>query len=280
MQDDPDFPHHKANHRQYLAEHSRFKEVVRIQDETIRRKIHCTYRLQYLKDVVLARILDDPTFSVLNSLIYFHQIDIVQHITQNTSFITEVFNVITDPQQPQQKKKEAVCFVQQCCATAKPFNGPTRAQLYSTLVTHGLFPTVSYALQHHDSAVRVAGTEILVAIIDHDVTLIRTYIYRALTEKAKPLTDTLIELLLVEPDLGVKAQVADAIKVLLEPVNPPPADRQTTGEPGFAAKLRDQANASHQNDAFLQTFFDQSAKKLFQPLKDLERRTASKHWWP
>lgn len=64
--DDPEFPTHKANHRQYLADESRFKEVVPIKDPIIRKKIRCTWRLQYLKDVVLARILDDPTFSVLN----------------------------------------------------------------------------------------------------------------------------------------------------------------------------------------------------------------------
>lgn len=67
---DPDFPSHKANHRQWLSNNGRYKEVVPIEDELTRRKIHQTYRLQYLKDVVLARILDDPTFSVLNSLIF------------------------------------------------------------------------------------------------------------------------------------------------------------------------------------------------------------------
>jgi protein phosphatase-4 regulatory subunit 3 len=65
---DPDFPSHKANHRHWLGKEGRYKEVVRIDDELVRKKIHHTYRLQYLKDVVLARILDDPTFSVLNSL--------------------------------------------------------------------------------------------------------------------------------------------------------------------------------------------------------------------
>jgi len=60
---------------------------VKIDDENIKRKIHYTYRLQYLKDVVPARILDDPTFSVLNSLIFFHQVDIVQHLQSNGPFL-------------------------------------------------------------------------------------------------------------------------------------------------------------------------------------------------
>jgi protein phosphatase-4 regulatory subunit 3 len=65
---DPDFPLHKANHRQYLSDESKFKEVVKIEEQAIKRKIHYTYRLQYLKDVVLARILDDPTKSILFSI--------------------------------------------------------------------------------------------------------------------------------------------------------------------------------------------------------------------
>jgi len=83
---DPDFPSHKANHRQWLNSQGRYKEVVKIEDEQIRRKIHQTYRLQYLKDVVLARILDDPTFSVLNSLIFFNQVDIVSICNPTLAF--------------------------------------------------------------------------------------------------------------------------------------------------------------------------------------------------
>src|SRR5664279_2194628 len=37
---DPDFPSHKANHRQWLGKEGRYKEVVRIDDDSVRRKIH------------------------------------------------------------------------------------------------------------------------------------------------------------------------------------------------------------------------------------------------
>ena len=36
---------------------------------------------------MLARILDDPTFSVLNSLIFFHQVDIVNHLQADDEFL-------------------------------------------------------------------------------------------------------------------------------------------------------------------------------------------------
>ena len=273
--DDPDFPSHKANHRQYLSDESRFKEVVPIEDPDIKKKIHYTYRLQYLKDVVLARILDDPTFSVLNSLIFFHQVDIVQHLQSSQAFLTELFHIFSDEVTDQQRKKDAVLFIQQCCAIAKNLQAQSRASLYQNFINGGLFTVITFALRHQDASVRVAGTDVLAALIDHDSLMMRTHIFKAINEKAKPLTDTLIELLLVEVDLGVKAQMADAIKVLLDPnANTASVDTLSRTNTEFFAKMRtNNVNAAPpQTDTFIQKFYDDSAKKLFQPLKDLEKR--------
>jgi len=274
---DPDFPLHKANHRQYLSDESKFKEVVKIEDVDIKKKIHYTYRLQYLKDVVLARILDDPTFSVLNSLIFFHQVDIVQHLQANVSFLKELFGIFGSSEQNFQRKKDAVLFIQQCTSIAKSIQAQSRAQLYQNFINNGLLDVIQYALKHQDASVRVAGTDILVALIDHDALMVRTYIFKAVHEKSKPLTDTLIELLLIEVDLGVKAQMADAIKILLDPnANSQSIEALGRSNSDFLAKFRGQLPPMPQTDSFIQNFYDESARKLFQPLKDLESRESSK----
>ncbi|KAK5137856.1 hypothetical protein LTR08_006625 [Meristemomyces frigidus] len=275
---DPDFPSHRANHRQYLSDSSKFKEVVRIDREDVRRKIHLTYRLLYLKDVVLARILDDPTFSVLNSLIFFHQVDIVTHLQQNGDFLKELFGIFQGDES--NRKKDAVLFIQNCCAVSKNIQNQSRAQLYTNFIQHGLFTVITFALRHQEAQVRVAGTDILVALIDHDPHMVRNHIFDAIKEKATPLTDTLIELLLVEVDLGVKSQMADAIKILLDPSSSNGMDimtRQAQSEMlakrGAAAGANGQQTlAAPQTEAFIQSFYDDSAKRLFQPLKDLEHR--------
>ncbi|KAF2789199.1 DUF625-domain-containing protein [Melanomma pulvis-pyrius CBS 109.77] len=268
---DPDFPLHKANHRQYLSDESKFKEVVKIEEEAIKKKIHYTYRLQYLKDVVLARILDDPTFSVLNSLIFFHQVDIVQHLQANGAFLKELFGIFGAKEHNLQRKKDAVLFIQQCCAIGKSLQANARQQLYHNFIHNGLLEVIQFALKHHDASVRVAGIDILVALIDHDALMVRSYIFKAIQEKGKPLTDTLIELLLIEVDLGVKAQMADAIKILLDP-NANSASIEALGRSNndFLAKVRGQLPSMPQTDSFIQNFYDESARKLFQPLKDLE----------
>ncbi|KAF1972828.1 DUF625-domain-containing protein [Bimuria novae-zelandiae CBS 107.79] len=270
---DPDFPLHKANHRQYLSDESKFKEVVKIQDENIKRKIHYTYRLQYLKDVVLARILDDPTFSVLNSLIFFHQVDIVQHLQVNQPFLKELFGIFGPAEQNLQRKKDAVLFIQQCTSIAKSLQTQSRAQLYQNFINNGLLDVIQYALKHQDASVRVAGTDILVSLIDHDALMVRSYIFKAIQEKSKPLTDTLIELLLIEVDLGVKSQMADAIKILLDPhANSASIEALGRANGDFLAKIRGQLSPLAQTDTFIQNFYDESARKLFQPFKDLDGR--------
>lgn len=270
---DPDFPSHKANHRQWLGKEGRYKEVVRIDDETTRKKIHSTYRLQYLKDVVLARSLDDPTFSVLNGLIFFNQVDIVQHLQYDASFLKELFGIFGSGETDQERKKKGVLFIQQCCAIAKNFQQPARQKLYSNFLTHGLLSVITFALRHSEVSVRVGATDILVATIDHDPQIIRQTIFRQIREKQMPLTDSLIDLLLVEVDLGIKAQVADAIKVLLDPgtSQTSPPDSKKNGERELGQRVRP-PQPDPQQAEFVKTFYNESARKLFKPLIDLEDR--------
>jgi protein phosphatase-4 regulatory subunit 3 len=272
---DPDFPSHKANHRHWLGNQGRYKEVVRIEDEQTRRKIHQTYRLQYLKDVVLARILDDPTFSVLNSLIFFNQVDIVQHLQANAAFLNELFGIFSTANNDQKRKKEAVLFIQQCCAIAKNIQPPARQTLYNNFIAHGLLQVIHFGLRHHDVGVRVGATDILISIIDHDPQMIRQTLYRQMHENQPPLTDSLIDLLLVEVDLGVKSQISEALKVLLDPgpAQMPNAESFAKANGDFGGRPRPQGSLDPQQDIFLHRFYERSAPRLFKPLLDLEKRT-------
>lgn len=91
--DDPEFPTYKANYRDFLRQTSRFHQPIPIRDETIQKKVHHTYRLQFLKDVVLARAIDDSTFNVLNSCILFNQIDIINYVQNDPAFLREVVGI-------------------------------------------------------------------------------------------------------------------------------------------------------------------------------------------
>ncbi|QUC17300.1 uncharacterized protein UV8b_01541 [Ustilaginoidea virens] len=269
---DPDFPSHKANHRHWLDNQGRYKEVVRIEDDQTRQKIHQTYRLQYLKDVVLARILDDPTFSVLNSLIFFNQVDILQHLQSNTGFMGELFSIFTSRRRDQKKKKDAVLFIQQCCAVAKSLQPPARQSLYNNLIAHGLMQVIHFGLKHGDVGVRIGATDILVSIIDHDPQMIRQTTYRQMHDNQPSLIDSLIDLLLVEGDLGVKSQISEALKVLLDQGILPQGPELVRLNGELPGRPRPQPASDPQQELFLTRFYERSAPKLFKPLLDLEHQ--------
>ncbi|EEH17742.2 hypothetical protein PABG_00305 [Paracoccidioides brasiliensis Pb03] len=266
---DPDFPAHKANHRQYLNDRSRFKQVVPIKDPVVLRKIRHTWRLQYLKDVVLARILDDPTFSVLNSLIFFNQVDIVQHLQSNTHFLHELFAVFNPKNVDNKRKEEAVQFLQQCAAIAKNLQAPARGSLFTNFISHGLFSVIAFSVKHPNPAIRTTGIDILVALLDHDQLMMRGYMLKVMNENKVSLTDRLIDLFHAETDLGVKNQLADAIKATLDPLLPIQDPKSSTGA-DCASKLH--AQNPPLPGAFVQSHFDELAKKLFAPFKLLDAR--------
>lgn len=239
-----------------------------IRDPLIRRKIRCTWRLQYLKDVVLARILDDPTFSVLNSLIFFNQVDIVSHIQSNALFLKELFGVFDPRNTDERRKDDAVLFLHQCTSIAKNLQVPARTTLYSNFINHGLFVVIAFAVKHSNPAMRTTGIDLLVALLDHDPITMRGFLLKSANEEKTPLTDTLIDLLHTEMDLGVKNQLADAIKILLDPQIPLQESMNRVGIDGFS-KLR---SSNYLSDTFVQNHIDDSTRKLFWPLRQLEHR--------
>jgi hypothetical protein len=89
--DDPEFPTFKASYRDFLKNSAAFQRSFELRDPPVQKKIQQTYRLQYLKDVVLARVIDDSTFNVLNSFILFNQIDIINHVMQDQSLLPALF---------------------------------------------------------------------------------------------------------------------------------------------------------------------------------------------
>ena len=104
----------------------------------------------------------------------------------------------------------------------------------------------------------------------------RSQVFKAINDHQKPLTDILIELLLIEDDLGVKSQMADAVKILLDPnQNMQSLDAISRTNSEFMAKIRN--HTTPHADSFASELYKESAKKLFKPIIDLEKREEGKN---
>lgn len=348
--DDPEFPTMKAAYREHLADSSHFTQVVPIRNPTLLAKIHQTHRLHYLKDVVLARILEDSTFSMLNSAIYFNEVDIVNEVASDGPFLKELFAIfdqeddvamssgldkgkgkdddepmigpmpptavsigpqmppssaaststasssapalgtITSPA-PSDRKHDAILFLQQFASMAKNLQLPLRAAFFRSLADRGLLRVIEVALSRpltrRDPTMRGATIAILMMLVDHDPNNVRAY---SLKQKAagvagtRPLMALLIELFQNEEDLGLKAQMSEALRVLVDTggdggplevslVDTPLACVAPLTVAGTQAPPRVRPE-DPEAEKFLQYFYDDCAEPLFAPILSLPDRAA------
>ncbi|XP_075498065.1 uncharacterized protein LOC142536691 [Primulina tabacum] len=103
---DPEVPH--VQHRKFLKEHVVFKEVIPIKDPVVRSKIHQTYRVSYLKDVVWPRALDEAITVNFNSIIHSNNAIVVSLLKDDNTFIKELFSKLKSSTTEMETKKTLV----------------------------------------------------------------------------------------------------------------------------------------------------------------------------
>nr|CDI52086.1 conserved hypothetical protein [Melanopsichium pennsylvanicum 4] len=262
---DPEFPRLKANYRDHLTQRARFKQVIDIGDPMIVAKIHQTYRLLYLRDVILARVVDDPTVSILNSFIFFHQNDIVNYCCQNDLFLSKLFHMLMNPEEPEERRSEGVLFLQQLCSMGKLIQFPARISLYRTLTDWGLLNVLQYALERLGQTARNAAAEILMTIIEYDANSVRAHVVSQVEQNTRPLVSMMIDMLHDERDLGLKTQIAEAMRIIFDVASdggPIAAQAQVLSVPGLNKAKADP-------DRFLTWIYEAEIGRLCSPFNTL-----------
>lgn len=219
---DPEFPSLKASFRQFFREIAKFRQVVEIRDATIRNKIHQTYRLQYLKEVVLARLLDDPTFGILNGFIFFNQVDIIAYFQGNPGLLWEILDIFKGEEaaheRRKEKQKDTVAFLHQLMLMGKTTQIPTRLALYRNLLSKGLLIALEWALRQKESAILHAGAEMLTLMAEHDAGAVRNAVIEEDKDKDRKATlvKEMVEVMTTTPNMGLLSQLSDTLKTLME----------------------------------------------------------------
>ena len=271
--DDPAFPRDKASYRKYLSDPARFRQVVTIEDASVLAKIHHTYRLHYLKDVVLARILEDATFSILQSIIFFYQVEIVNYCGGNEQFLSSLFSIFREDkkatldEEEKQRKRDGVLFLQQLCTMGKTIQLPSRITLYHTLVERGLLDVIEFAFLDGDSGLRNAAAEMLMLIIEYDANSVRLHVLSQKEKKVKSLMSTLIELLHHDGDMGLKSQIVEVMRILLDcgDSSSNMANQAMVQQQFLGSKITPKADP----EQFLTIFYEEDATLLLSPMKSL-----------
>ncbi|NXF42777.1 P4R3B phosphatase, partial [Oceanites oceanicus] len=90
-------------HREFLTKTAKFKEVIPITDSELRQKIHQTYRVQYIQDIILPTpsVFEENFLSTLTSFIFFNKVEIVSMLQgmddlQVRSAATDIFSYLVE----------------------------------------------------------------------------------------------------------------------------------------------------------------------------------------
>ncbi|KAJ7545388.1 hypothetical protein O6H91_09G117300 [Diphasiastrum complanatum] len=209
---DPEFPS-RQDHRGFVKEQVVFKEAVPINDPAILSKIHQTYRIGYIKDVILPRALDDQTLSTINSMMLFNNMGVVSSLHNDSAFINALFSKLKSSGTPERIKKELVLFLQELCNISKNFQPSLRSELFSSLVREGLFDIVTTTLQSSDESLPLSGSDILIVISNHDPFLLRTFLVQ---QQGHTMFSLLVTGILTPGDGGLQAQLLEIMRMLLD----------------------------------------------------------------
>ncbi|KAJ0624993.1 putative armadillo-like helical, PH-like domain superfamily protein [Helianthus annuus] len=208
---DLETPH--VNHRNILKEHVVFKEAIPIKDNLTLSKIHQTYRIGYLKDAVLPRVLDEATIASLNSMIHSNNGMVVTLLKDDPTFIKELFAKLKSPTTSPDSKRNSVFFLQEFCSLIKSLQMVQQLRLFRDLVNEDLYGVITNILQSDDKKLVLTGTDILMFSVNQDPAMLRSYVSR---KEGVPLLGLLVKGMLTDFGNDMHCQFLEIIRSLLD----------------------------------------------------------------
>ncbi|KAJ4768090.1 Serine/threonine-protein phosphatase 4 regulatory subunit 3 [Rhynchospora pubera] len=209
---DPEVP--KAqNHRSFLKEHVVFKEAIPIKNNSVLTKIHQSYRVGYIKDVILPRALDDATIASLNSTIHANNAVVISLLKDDSCFIQELFAKMKSDDVSPDSKRDLVLFLHEFCSLSKSLQLVQQLRLFRDLANEGIFDIIADVLQSHDKKIISAGTDILILFLNQDPNLLRSFIIQ---QEGHTLLGVLVKGMITDFGEDMHCQFLEIIRILID----------------------------------------------------------------
>lgn len=209
-------------HRQVMKEKVCFSQVLSFEDSAMLERVHLNYRLQYLKDIVLPRLMDDATFISLNQMVHLNLSVILDYLRQSTHLLDRLF------QQIRQKDLQSLLFLQDACRLAKQIPPVERLALHEKMVECSLFEVLAAFLT--DGPVtgkstldpRQCAVEVLLLSASTDPAPLRLFLTRSddgggTHGEGRALLSAIVRLMLFDDDQGVQGQLSELLRAVMDP---------------------------------------------------------------
>uniref|UniRef100_A0A2C9JIX6 Uncharacterized protein n=1 Tax=Biomphalaria glabrata TaxID=6526 RepID=A0A2C9JIX6_BIOGL len=188
-----------TKHREYLRNTAKFKEVVPMTNSELETKIHQTYRVQYIQDVILPTpsVFEENMLSSLSSFIFFNKVEIVSMIQ------VIILNIY---------------IMMFCCVFTFYLFFPPQ-----TLSNLGILSSIEIILGLDDEKMKLAAIDIFSYIVEFSPSMVREFILHESisVDDEDLLINLVIEQMIndTDPELGGAVQLIGILRLLLDPEN-------------------------------------------------------------
>ncbi|CAO2623919.1 Protein PPP4R3C [Lemmus lemmus] len=164
-------------HRKFLTESAKFKEVMPITHSELKQKIHQTYRMQYIRDILLpiTSKFHEDCLSNLTNFIFSNKIEIITMLHEDEMFLHETFTVLIDNTISDERRRELLFFFKEFFEFGKTLNFEKKDALLKTVLKLGIITALKVSVCMQDNQIKVAALAILTFLVEYNPRIVRVY---------------------------------------------------------------------------------------------------------
>lgn len=184
LEHDPNKPD-AMRHREYITTKSKFKEIISFENTDLVNKIHQTYKVQYIQDVILPApsVFEENSLTSLTSYIFLNKVEISNLIQDDERFLNELFENLKNVNLELEKRQDMLQFLREFTSFLHGLQ-QTREPFFKSLYDHGILDVIEIALSIKDEKVNTVAVDILSHFVEVSPTLVREYILNEIESKS------------------------------------------------------------------------------------------------
>jgi len=214
-----------TKHRQYICSQAKLKEVIPLSNSELVKKIHQTYRVQYIQDIILPMpsMFEENLLSTLSSFIYFNKMEIVTMIQEDEKLLQSLFKQLTDDELDDVTRRDLILFLKEFCTFSQTLAQQNRDAFFKVLSNLGILNTLESLLGLDDAGIKSLAVDIFSFIVEFNPSIVRDFVLNEAHSQEDD--DLLINMILeqltadTDPELGGAVQLISTVRLLIDPEN-------------------------------------------------------------
>lgn len=209
-------------HRKYLEQTSKYKEVISIGNSEITEKIHLTYKMCYIQEVILPTpsLFEENMMSAFNSLVLYNKSDIVNSIQDNGRLLYDLLSNLKSDSIAIEEYREYALFLRELCNFAQSLEMESGTKFYHRLCAFELMPALEHMLLCEVEDVVGVAVDIINQISEYNTSILRDHILKQSdAEEDSHFLNMIIGLLVDAQFTSIDVQLVVLIKTLIDPEN-------------------------------------------------------------